>query len=97
MQDTKDNNYIESLMSFFKKSPQETKNESPDGLCANCWGEQEYDNVIRNMYKDKQIQVNNHEAHYSFVQEFVVERLNGIHLVNKNNSNECPTCRVITK
>ena len=52
---------IDKLVRFFKQSPEETKNQVPEGVCPNCWGEQEYDQLIRAMYRDKQIDVNNHE------------------------------------
>jgi len=85
---------IEKLIRFFKQSPEETKTKVPEGICPNCWGEQEYDNVIRDMYKDKQIDVNNHKINYAFVQDFVVNRLNGIHLIKGDNSLQCPTCKI---
>jgi len=84
---------IETLIGFFKKPGEETQNEVPEGLCPNCWGKQEYDNQIRELYKDKQIDVNNHEANYAFIQDFMVTHLNGIHLKRGNNSFECPTCK----
>ncbi len=84
---------IESLTRFFSRSPEQTKNEVPEGFCPNCWGTQEYDNTIRELFKDKQIDVNNHEARHAFIQEFVVERVKGIHLKKGNNGLECPTCR----
>jgi len=80
-------------MAFFKRPPEETKNQVLEGACPNCWGEQEYDNVIRQMYVDKQIDVNNHEKNYAFIQEFVVNRVNGIHLIKGDNSLQCPTCK----
>ncbi|NNF74567.1 MAG: hypothetical protein HKN00_05245 [Flavobacteriaceae bacterium] len=85
---------IEQLIEFFKKPKAETKDQAPEGYCPNCWGSQEYDNQIREMYVDKQIDVNNHEANYAFIQDFVVTHLDGIHLKKGNNSLECPTCRV---
>jgi hypothetical protein len=85
---------IEKLISFFKKSATETKSEVPEGVCPNCWGKQEYDNVIREMYKDKQVDVNNHEANYAFIQDFVVTHIDGIRLKKGNSSFECPTCRL---
>jgi len=88
---------IEELIEFFKKPKEETKNHVPEGLCPNCWGKQEYDNTIRKMYKDKQIDVNNHTANYAFIQEFMVTNLNGIKLKKGNNSLECPTCKVTYK
>ncbi|MDG1427485.1 MAG: hypothetical protein P8P87_01270 [Crocinitomicaceae bacterium] len=53
---------IESFISFFKRSASETQEETPEGICPNCWVEQEYDNVTRELYDDKQIDVNNHKA-----------------------------------
>lgn len=85
---------IEKLISFFKQPKKDTIGKVPEGLCPNCWGHQEFDNVIREMYDDKQIDVNNHKANHAFIQDFVVNRLSGIHLVKGNNSFECPTCRV---
>ena len=82
----------EALINFFRKPKEETKNEVPDGMCPNCWGTQEYDNQIREMYIDKQIDVNNHEANHAFIQDFVVKNLNGIHLKKSINGYECPTC-----
>jgi len=84
---------IEKLLSFFKKSKEETKGKAPEGFCPNCWGSQEYDNEIREMYIDKQIDVNNHAANYAFIQDFVVTHIKGIHLKKGNNGFECPTCR----
>ena len=85
---------IESLIQFFKKSPDETKLDVPEGLCPNCWGSQEYDSVIRKMYHDKQIDVNNHEANYAFIQDFVVNKINGIKLKTDSNGSICPKCKM---
>ena len=85
---------IETLIAFFKKSKKETNGKTPRGFCPNCWGSQEYDNQVREMYKDQQVNVNNHEANHAFIQDFVVTHLDGIHLKKGNNSFECPTCRM---
>jgi len=83
---------IESILQFFKRPKEETSNVVPEGLCPNCWGSQEYDNQIRELYQDKQIDVNNHAANHAFIQEFVVANLKGIKLTKGNNGVECPTC-----
>ena len=85
---------IETLINFFKKPATETKDQTPEGMCPNCWGSQEFDGIIREMYEDKQIDVNNHKANHAFIQDFVVNRINGIQLKKGNNSMECPSCRV---
>ena len=84
---------IETLISFFKKRPEETINANPEGFCPNCWGNQEYDHTIREMYIDKQIDVNNHNANHAFIQDFVVNHVNGIKLKKGNNGMVCPTCK----
>jgi hypothetical protein len=83
---------IDKLTEFFSRSEEETKDSTPEGYCPNCWGTQEYDNTIRELYKDKQIDVNNHEAQHAFIQHFVVERIKGIQLKKGNTGLECPTC-----
>ncbi len=85
-------NIVNTLASFFATTESERKGKVPAGYCPNCWGEQEYDRQIRDLYKDKQIDVNNHKANYAFIQDFVVTHLSGIHLKKGDNSFECPTC-----
>ena len=85
---------IHSLLEYFSKPKEEVEGTTPEGLCPNCWGRQEYDNVIREMYMDKQIDVNNHKAHYAFVQDYIVNHVNGIKLIKGTSSYECPTCKV---
>ena len=86
---------INTLINFFKKSNEETKAKVPEGLCPNCWGNQSYDNTIREMYRDKQIDVNNHEANHAFIQNFVVHKIDGITLRKGNNGLQCPTCKIV--
>jgi hypothetical protein len=85
---------LDGLIEFFKKSKEETKGKVPEGVCPNCWGSQEYDDQIRELYKDKQIDVNNHKANYAFIKDFVVTHIDGIHLKKGDHSLECPTCKV---
>lgn len=85
---------IEKLIAFFSRPKTETAAKTPEGYCPNCWGTQEYDNQIREMYKDKQIDVNNHQSNYAFIQDFVVTHIDGIRLKKGGSSLECPTCKV---
>jgi len=85
---------IETLINFFRQSPEQTKNQAPEGLCPMCWGYQEYDNKIRKLYKDRQIDVNNKEANYTFIQDFVINHIDGIKLKKGTSSLECTTCKL---
>lgn len=82
------------LKTLFGKKTEEVTSDLSSGYCPNCWGDQEYDNIIREKYKDEQIDVNNHNANYAFVQDFIVTHLNGIKLKSTVHGTECPTCRV---
>jgi hypothetical protein len=92
MQDNKEEKMIERLMHFFKQAKEETKDKVPEGLCPNCWGEQEYDNKIRAMYIEKQIDVNHHVANYAFIQKFMVTHLDGIRLKKDKDRLLCRVC-----
>lgn len=78
------------LVNFFKKPHEQTKDKTPEGLCPNCWGHNEYDGKIRKLFKDKQIDVNNHKDSYQLIQDFVVKHIDGIRL--KKSETSCPTC-----
>ncbi len=87
-------NFIKNL--FGKKITDEFS-QVPEGVCPNCWGDQEYDNIIREKFQDKQIGVSNHDptAKHAFIQEFIVTHLNGIHLKSAVRGLQCPKCKTI--
>lgn len=68
---------------------------SPEGICPNCWGRQEYGPTVRRLYRDKQIEVNNKGARHTFIQRFVVNRIDGIRLRKGNTGHDCPTCMIV--
>lgn len=81
------------LFDFFKKKK---KDETPVGVCPNCWGRQEYEGKYIAMAKDRQIDINNHDstATKAFIQEFVTTHLDGIRLVKDGNTFVCPSCKM---
>ncbi|MEO9503372.1 MULTISPECIES: hypothetical protein [Nonlabens] len=88
-------------MRFIKQLLTHNNNEKITELssayCPNCWGDQEYDNLVREKYKDAQINVNNHSANYAFVQDFIVTHMKGIKLKSSINGKVCPTCVIKIK
>lgn len=82
---------IENIIQFLSKPKEETEGKSPEGTCPVCWGYQEYDAKIRELFKDKQIDVNNHSDSYMKVQKFMVKYVDGIRL-KQGHIEECPTC-----
>lgn len=88
---------IEKLIAFFKKPKEETQGTAPEGVCPSCWGRYEYDDKVRESYKKKQIDVNNNKANHAFIQDFVVEHLEGIQLQQDGEQFKCPSCNNIMK
>lgn len=84
-------NLIENIFQFLQKPAKETEGKAPEGTCPVCWGYQEYDAKIRQLFKDKQIDVNNHKDSYMKVQKFMVKYVDGIQL-KQGKITECPTC-----
>jgi len=82
---------IKNIVEFFKKPKEETVNQSPEKVCNLCWGIQEYDGKIRQLYKDKQVDVNNHKDSYMLVQGFVKKHIDGYHLKD-GVVHVCPNC-----
>ncbi|WP_207893801.1 hypothetical protein [Tenacibaculum sp. M341] len=83
---------INFLKKIFGNKSEEINAELSNEYCPNCWGDQEYDNLIREKYIDKQIDVNNHKANYAFVQDFIVTHMSGIKLKSSVEGLQCPTC-----
>jgi len=83
--------FVKRLVDFFKKTEEETKDNAPEGVCPVCWGYQEYDGKIRKLFKDKQIDVNNHKDSYMIIQDFLVNHIDGIKL-KKDVIEPCPRC-----
>lgn len=46
----------------------------------NGWGHQQYDGKIRDMLKDRQIDINNHKDSYMAIQEFLKQNIDGFQL-----------------
>lgn len=84
-------NIIESLLKYFQQHDNEDKSAAPEGLCHVCWGYQEYDRKIRDIFKDKQVDVNNHQKSYTLIRDFVVNKIVGIKLA-EDKVGSCPTC-----
>lgn len=70
-------NLLDTITDFFSYTEEQTKNKAPEGLCSLCWGYEEYDGKIRKLFKDKQIDVNNHKVRYMLLQEFLIDHIDG--------------------
>jgi len=89
---------VDSVLNYFKsKENKEEANmpKAPEGVCVPCWGYQEFDNEFREIIKDKQIEVNAGRENYNFIEEVIVNKIEGIKLKNTIKGLECPSCKSI--
>lgn len=82
---------VKSVLDFFEKHEHASPETAPEGLCPVCWGYQQYDEKIRSLFKEKQIDVNNHQAKYLIVQDFLKKHIEGIH-IRQGKVETCPQC-----
>lgn len=83
---------IDNIIHYFQGVNNKAEVEiSPVGTCPICWGYQEYDQKIRTLLKDKQIDVNNHKDSYMLIQEFMKLHIDGITL-EEGIVKDCPKC-----
>ena len=89
-------------MSLFKRlfdkkegdpSPSET-DLLEEGVCPNCWGQQDYDGKYIALVKDQtKSNINNDAAHKkAFVQQFIETGITGIRLKREGDLQVCLKC-----
>ena len=86
---------FEAVVNYIKGKEKGDNLKAPEGVCPNCWGEQEFDNKIREIVKDRQINVNSGRENYAFIQEFVVNHIDGIQLRNSIDGKVCKHCKKV--
>ena len=84
---------IDTLSTFFSRPAEETAGETPEGMCANCWGHYEYDGEVRQVARDRQVDVNNQRARHAFIRDFVVTHVDGVRLRDTG----CPKCTQVVQ
>lgn len=67
--------------------------EAPEGLCANCWGYEQYGGEIIKVARSRDIDLRNGRARNAFIQEFVVNHVEPIRLNDDGAGPYCKVCR----
>jgi len=82
---------IDNIVRYFRTNNDKTNETSPKGTCPVCWGNQQYDGKIRDLFQDKQIDVNNHRDSYMIIQDFMKYNIDGVKL-KEGVITDCPSC-----
>lgn len=86
---------IDHIIHYFKNQHDKKEESSPSGTCPICWGYQQYDGKIRKLLEDRQIDINNHKASYTLIQNFLKHEIDGVKL-KEGILTDCPTCSSVT-
>ena len=85
--------FAQRLLAHIRTPKSDRTSHHPSGTCPNCWGHQGWDGKIRDLFADKQIDINNHKESHAFIQDFVVQHIDGIRLKKGNDGFACPHCQ----
>ena len=90
-------NMLESLLNFLKKKPSPGNGETPDGLCPNCWGQQQYEGKFFEAIRNYDVDINAKNPHTGWVKEYSDKHLTRIALKKQGDQMVCPSCKVVYK
>lgn len=66
--------------------------ETPDGVCPNCWGRQEYQGKFFEAVKREGIDTQNITEKKGWIQAYAEQHLSGIELSKSEPINTCVSC-----
>lgn len=87
-------NLIKSLVNYLKSNKEVNTEESPEGLCPNCWGRQEYGGNFYEAVKNHGLDVNTKQPEIGWIKDYAEKHLKGIRLETTDESMACPSCKI---
>ncbi len=84
---------IDNLIKIFKEGSKPSV-VTPEGLCPNCWGRQQYGNEYFKAVKNHGLDINTIDGNIGWVQEYAEKHLQGIKLIDQGDKYACQTCRI---
>lgn len=85
---------FKALLSFLRKKGTPEQETSPEGLCPNCWGREEYGGQFFQAVRNQGLDVNSKDPDVGWVKEYASKHLSGIQLIKENNSIACAKCKI---
>ncbi len=86
---------IQSLLSWLKKKDNlEVTTDTPEGLCPNCWGREEYGGKFYEAVKNHRANANEKDPEKGWIQDYADKNLAGIRLSDKGDQSVCSKCKL---
>ncbi len=86
---------LNDLLSALKKTNNST--ETPEGLCPNCWGRQEYGKHFYEAAKNNNVSIDQVDHKKGWIQDYADKHLYKIALVEKGSEVVCNNCKITYK
>ena len=86
-------NIANSLIKYLKLSETRRGSETPEGLCPNCWGRDEYGGQFFERVKNHGLDVNSKDPEIGWINEYAEKHLKGIKLEKAGSEYVCQRCK----
>ena len=87
-------NIVDSLINYLRSNKSPEKG-APEGLCPNCWGQQEYGGNFYEAVKTHGLDINKKDHDIGWIRDYAERHLNGIRL-HEHGKDEyvCEQCKL---
>ena len=82
-----------NILQFLKKKASGEDVQTPEGLCPNCWGRQEYGGQFFEKLKNHTTDINKDEPEIGWITDYAEKHLKGIKLNHIDGALVCATCK----
>ena len=83
---------VDSIIKLLSSQKEMELAETPEGVCPNCWGREEYGSAFYKAAKNKGVNSSNASTHVGWVQEYADKYLTSIAIVTEDDSHVCKKC-----
>ena len=83
-----------SLLNYLKKNKVLSPSDTPEGLCPNCWGRQEYGGDFYDAVKNHGLDVNTKQPEVGWITDYAEKHLKGIRIEFTNDEGACQQCKI---
>lgn len=90
-------NMVESLLNYLKKKQSPGDGTTPEGICPNCWGQQEYGGKFFEAVKNYHVDINEKDPSVGWIKEYADKNLMGIQLEKRDDQVVCQKCKIAYK
>lgn len=88
-------NIRQNIKNYFNsKSEGYTSKKTPEGICPNCWGKQEWEGEFYKQNKGNKL-IGNDQTYNNFINKIVESNVSGIAISEDNY--KCETCKTSYK